>query len=747
MSDTYYTESLPAKQNNIMAAALDHARRGWPVFPCGPDKQPLTKHGFKDASLDPAVIRNWFADPAAKKIGLPTGINFWALDVDRKNGVDGHLTLETLQNGETFTVGPAQMTPSGGYQLFFALPPDMIVPSNAGQIGPGLDLRGAGGYVCTGPGYTWFDGYPPDAPLSQAPSWLLTAIRKLKAPATPNKATGLTPLPPAGDRTDAAGYWLTWALARAAVGNRNATGFDLACQLRDAGLSMGEAESVMRQYAGQVQQSAGNPYGDGEAMATLKSAYAAPRREAATLPGGRKVLRTDKQAVREAAKHALEAGAQPLTPPGPDNFPDDGAPGDPPANERSKPVKADHAELADMFKAARPGRAFGLGEYRRYVNGIWTVTAADTVMADVLQFLKKAGSLAGNITQSTVKSVTELYRLSIVIPDDVWDSGIDYLPCHNGVLHIPTHKLLPHSPKYYFTSGLPYDFDPAADCQTFKRVIETACPDAADFLQEFSGYALTVDTKHELAVWLYGPPGGGKSTFVLGLESMLGARSGHLSLSDIERSTFALTNVIGRTLIQSTEQPALYVQASDKINSLISGETLSVDRKYKEPIQLTPRAKLLWAMNALPVLSDANNGLFRRVKIVKFPPVKDRDPAVKAAIPGEAAGILNWALTGLARLRDRGRFDCPQSVEDATATWKTDNDLAALFIDDRCEVGREYRCRSAELYTAYRAWCEDNGHRNIKSSKSVRLDFERLGFDHKRLPDTTYWFGVKVKML
>ena len=227
---------------------------------------------------------------------------------------------------------------------------------------------------------------------------------------------------------------------------------------------------------------------------------------------------------------------------------------------------------------------------------------------------------------------------------------------------------------------------------------------------------------------------------------MLGARSGHLSLADIDRSSFALTTVIGRTLLQSTEQPGTYIKAPHTLNALISGETLTVDRKYRDPIQLTPRSKLLWAMNSLPVLSDANNGLFRRVDVVTFPPVKDRDPAVKAAIPGEAAGILNWALTGLARLRERGRFDVPESVKAATANWKKDNDLTALFVEDRCEVGPEYRCRSVELYAAYRSWCEDNGHKNIKSSKSVRLDFERLGFENKRLPDTTYWFGVKVKM-
>jgi hypothetical protein len=47
--------------NSILTAALSYAKRGWYVFPCRPeDKRPLTEHGFKDATLDPAQIREWW---------------------------------------------------------------------------------------------------------------------------------------------------------------------------------------------------------------------------------------------------------------------------------------------------------------------------------------------------------------------------------------------------------------------------------------------------------------------------------------------------------------------------------------------------------------------------------------------------------------------------------------------------------------------------------------------------------------
>jgi phage/plasmid-associated DNA primase len=66
------------------------------------------------------------------------------------------------------------------------------------------------------------------------------------------------------------------------------------------------------------------------------------------------------------------------------------------------------------------------------------------------------------------------------------------------------------------------------------------------FSQEFSGYALTTDVSHEIALWLCGPPGGGRSTFITGLEAMLGEKVGTLGLGEIERSRFALADILAR---------------------------------------------------------------------------------------------------------------------------------------------------------------------------------------------------------
>jgi Bifunctional DNA primase/polymerase, N-terminal/AAA domain len=167
--------------------ALGYAASGWPVFPCDPaTKQPLTPKGFKDASLDHARIEAWWAKDPAAMIGVPTGSrsDIWVLDIDNKPDKDGFRALAALQaeHGalpETVTC----RTPSGGSHIYFKC--GGIEVRNRGNLEPGIDVRGEGGYVIA-PGSVRADGcsyewtaQPDD--VADAPPWLLAKVVKPRA--------------------------------------------------------------------------------------------------------------------------------------------------------------------------------------------------------------------------------------------------------------------------------------------------------------------------------------------------------------------------------------------------------------------------------------------------------------------------------------------------------------------------------------------------------------------------------------
>jgi putative DNA primase/helicase len=89
----------------MMAAALEYAKRGWPVFPCHPaTKRPLTPKGedgsggLKHAATDETAIRAWWQRFPKAMIGVPTGRPIGAFVLDLDVGQDE-------RTGERFEVG------------------------------------------------------------------------------------------------------------------------------------------------------------------------------------------------------------------------------------------------------------------------------------------------------------------------------------------------------------------------------------------------------------------------------------------------------------------------------------------------------------------------------------------------------------------------------------------------------------------------------------------------------------------
>jgi hypothetical protein len=134
-------------------AALWYAHIEWSVFPAA-GKQPLTDHGFKDASNDPDQILVWWTDwPNANVAIAAETSRLVILDVDPKNGGDESLRalIEELKIGRLLEETPKVRTGGGGLHYYFRAPDGDSVRCSAGKLGPGLDIRAAGGYVIAPP--------------------------------------------------------------------------------------------------------------------------------------------------------------------------------------------------------------------------------------------------------------------------------------------------------------------------------------------------------------------------------------------------------------------------------------------------------------------------------------------------------------------------------------------------------------------------------------------------------------------
>ncbi len=154
-------------------------------------------------------------------------------------------------------------------------------------------------------------------------------------------------------------------------------------------------------------------------------------------------------------------------------------------------------------------------------------------------------------------SVENMARAMRFVDLNAFDSA-GLLNLENGTLDLGTWELRPHERDDLLSYILPYSFDPTAVAENWQFVLSRLDPEMVTLLQEFAGYALTPDTRHEIALWLYGPPGRGASTILSGFQTLLGPQAGLLGLADIERNRFALSQIPGKTLPISAESRAIF---------------------------------------------------------------------------------------------------------------------------------------------------------------------------------------------
>ncbi len=237
-----------ARHAELLEAALAYAARGWPVIPlawirdgrcscgrgesCKPGKHPLTPHGFKDASVAPAQIRNWWTQWPEANVGLCPGpeSGFVVLDVDPRNGGDESVVELERRHGPLPTTLTVE-TGGGGRHYYFHHPNGAL--RTARGFLPGLELLAGGGLVVAPPsvhecGRTYRFLSPPGAALAPLPLWLLEVANAMRAGANESRRNGSDP-----------GSWIR-------EGERNARLASLAGRLRRHGVEPPELEQELQ---------------------------------------------------------------------------------------------------------------------------------------------------------------------------------------------------------------------------------------------------------------------------------------------------------------------------------------------------------------------------------------------------------------------------------------------------------------------------------------------------------------------
>ncbi|HEX7021971.1 MAG TPA: bifunctional DNA primase/polymerase, partial [Trueperaceae bacterium] len=137
----------------MIEMALAYVRMGYPVLPCVPaTKTPLTRHGLKNATLRPELVRLWWQHAPNANLGLLPPKGVLVLDADSGSAGD-----RWEASHAEVRAAPRARTPGGGahYYLRLSEPSGLKARVKAGPEDAPVDVRGLGrAYVLAPPSRT-----------------------------------------------------------------------------------------------------------------------------------------------------------------------------------------------------------------------------------------------------------------------------------------------------------------------------------------------------------------------------------------------------------------------------------------------------------------------------------------------------------------------------------------------------------------------------------------------------------------
>jgi putative DNA primase/helicase len=327
--------------------------------------------------------------------------------------------------------------------------------------------------------------------------------------------------------------------------------------------------------------------------------------------------------------------------------------------------------------------------------------------------------------------------LDATTPTPSWLSGTslapadELLPCRSCLLHLPTGGSYPATPRFFNVNALDYDPDPESTMpeewfRFLKQVFEDD-EESIQLLQEWFGYCLISDTSQQKMLLMVGPKRSGKGTIgrvltrLVGAGNVCGPTTGGLA------GTFGLQPLIGKSLaiISDARFSGDSIQTVVERLLCISGEdALTIDRKHKTAVTMKLPTRFTFMTNELPRFQDSSGALAGRFLILQMNRsfYGQEDPGLSARLLEEIPGILYWAIEGWKRLRGRGHFVQPSSVEDAIQELEDLASPVGAFVRERCVMGSGYRCNLDDVYAAYRRWCDDEGRQSISTKSTFSRD-------------------------
>ncbi len=429
------------------------------------------------------------------------------------------------------------------------------------------------------------------------------------------------------------------------------------------------------------------------------------------------------------------------------------------------------------------------GRWYMYHDGCYVYMDDENIKKKVRGWLYRdeeadvSRSLVGDVIESLTSDAlcgltTDRYSMPCFL--STGESAGDFIVMQNGIINFEEIMIAlqngstipspcPHTPDLFTILSLPYKFEPTATCPKFEAYLEGVQPNSEnrEILQMLAGLLLTPDMSFNVAFFIYGQGGTGKTVFMDTLRNLLGSNMCccvPLACFAERHCTTPLTEKRANIVDEAPIFPenGCFSDFESVFKSVTSGNPIKIEPKYENPREARATARCVFASNTLPTLTDKSNGIWDRIRIIPFNQVfrntDKQNPNLTEELKEELPGIFNWALRGYLKLRKIAASSSiktfPQCEEGRVALeqLREDSDHERAFLREATEASSdpEKYLETHDMYLRYKTWALECGYRPVAECnflKAVKRVYPTAIIDRKRVgtsrPTVAYgidWF-------
>lgn len=352
-----------------------------------------------------------------------------------------------------------------------------------------------------------------------------------------------------------------------------------------------------------------------------------------------------------------------------------------------------------------------------YSNGVYVLD--DGIIEEMIYGINRS------LVRSDRREILEYLKLlGRVRKTEKYDNYINF---KNGIFDVDSKKLIPHETKIFMINQVNCNYIENAPknhhIDKFLDDITSGNEKRKRTILQIIGYSLTTSVEFQKAFIFYGKTAeNGKSVLVELITNLVGdENTSHVSIHELQNGRFYASELTNKLLNVVAELPRNHLRSVEVFKSLVTGDRMSVEQKYKNRYSIKPYAKNIFTANELPRVEDTTQGFYRRLNIIlfeaQFTDQEKKNFNKRNLYTQEALEYLAYiSVQEYLKLLESDSRDFANEEESnkVLENYKKENNSVLSFLDSekiKEAFDKGQNIDRPELYQEYKIWCADNGYK------------------------------------